>query len=278
MKSIDRKIREALREDVGSGDITSRKTVKRNALALGVIFAKEKGILCGIGCVERVFEICDQDLHFERKLYDGGEVDYGTTVAVVKGNARSILKGERVALNFLQQLSGIATLTRKFVEQVKDTGVVILDTRKTHPGLRELEKYAVKTGGGENHRMRLDKMILIKDNHIAVAGGIDRAIKRLKDVSYEIEVKNLFELKQAVELGATRVMLDNLPIGEIKKAVSIYKGKVEIEVSGGVTLDNVRDIAEAGVDYISIGALTHSARAIDFSLTLKPIERRKDEG
>lgn len=278
MKNIDRKIKEALKEDIGSGDITSKKTVKRSTKALGLIFAKEKGVLCGIDIAERVFEICDENLHFEKKLYDGAKVDYGSTAAVINGNARSILKGERVALNFLQQLSGIATLTRRFVDIVAGTGVVILDTRKTHPGLRELEKYAVKTGGGENHRMRLDEMMLIKDNHISVAGGIEGVMKRAKGASFEIEIKNFFELKKAVDLGAARVMLDNFPLGEIKKAVEMYKGKVELEVSGGVDLDNVREIAEAGVDYISIGVLTHSARAIDFSLTLKPIERRKNEG
>jgi len=275
LKVIDRKIREALREDIGSGDITSQKVVRPNTKALGVIFAKERGILCGIDIACRVFEICDPNLRFDKKLYDGGEVDYGTTVATVTGSARSILKAERVALNFIQQLSGIATLTRRFVDLVAGTGVVILDTRKTHPGLRELEKYAVKVGGGENHRMGLDRMVLIKDNHISVGGGIDAVIRRMKGEWFEIEVKNLHELKLAVELGAHRVMLDNFPLGEIKKAVKLYKGRVELEVSGGVTLENVRSIAETGVDYISIGALTHSARAIDFSLTLKPIERRR---
>ncbi|HID32621.1 MAG TPA: carboxylating nicotinate-nucleotide diphosphorylase [bacterium (Candidatus Stahlbacteria)] len=274
MRGVDQKIREALREDIGTRDITSQKVIKRNLNARGTIVAKANGILCGIDIVERVFEFSDPNLIVKKRQYDGAEIIPGMVVAVIKGRARSILRAERVALNFLQQLSGIATTTRKFVDAVSGTGCVILDTRKTHPGLREVEKYAVRVGGGENHRMSLDKMILVKDNHIALAGGIGSVISKLEGESFEIEVKNLEELDLAVRLRAKRVMLDNFSLREIEEAVKRFKGKVTIEVSGGVNLRNVREIAETGVDYISVGALTHSAQAIDFSLELEPMERR----
>ncbi len=186
-------------------------------------------------------------------------------IAIIKGKARVLLTGERVALNFLQRLSGIATLTRRFVDRVKGTGVKILDTRKTTPGLRYLEKYAVRVGGGFNHRFGLFDAVLIKDNHIEIAGGVGNALKKVRG---EIEVKNLDELREALDNGAERVLLDNMSIETLKKAVHIARGKAKVEVSGGVNLENVREIALTGCDYISVGMLTHSAKALDISLEI----------
>jgi len=224
-----------------------------------------------------VFKTLDKKIKFSSSLRDGNILYPGEVIATLQGEARYLLMGERTALNFLQRLSGIATLTRRFVDRCQNTKVKILDTRKTTPGLRLLEKYAVRVGGGRNHRMGLYDMILIKDNHIAMAGGIDEAIRRAKKsrkkVGLEVEVKNLKELREALGLKVKRIMLDNMGVREVKKAVELAKGTTKLEVSGGINLRNVRKYAETGVDYISIGALTHSARALDISMEIENLIR-----
>lgn len=279
MLKIDDKIRHlielALAEDIGKGDLTSEATIDQDLKALGIIVAKEKGVVAGLEIAKMVFQKLDPQFVFESFFNDGDEVIRHDVVLSFKGRVRSILSGERTAVNFLQRLSGIATLTSKYVEKIKDTGVKILDTRKTTPGLRALEKYAVKIGGGENHRMGLFDMILIKGNHIKAVGSIAKAIQKAKakypHEKIEVETKNLEEVKEAISSGVTRIMLDNMFINEMKKAVKVIRSsqrEIKIEASGRVSLNNVREIALTGVDFISIGALTHSAPALDFSLLL----------
>ena len=264
----------ALGEDVGEGDITTNLTIPESTTGLGVIAAKDDGVLAGVEVARLVFESVDPTISFTPKLTDGEDLDYGTAVAEIRGKARGCLTGERVALNFLQRMSGIATLTAKFVKAVEGTRARIVDTRKTTPGLRYLEKYSVRVGGGENHRFGLYDGVLIKNNHIAAAGGVAQAVERIRAANtgklpIEVEVRNLPTLKETLLLGVDRIMLDNMAIDKVKEAVEIARGKVELEVSGGVTLETVREIAETGVDYISIGSLTHSAPALDMSLRLR---------
>lgn len=267
----------ALREDIGEGDATTSLAVDESALAIGVIISKQEGVLAGNPVAELVFKTVDANVIFEPKLEEGSEFSYGTLVAQIEGKAGSCLTAERVALNFLQRLSGIATLTRKYVERVRGTDAKILDTRKTTPGLRYLEKYAVRMGGGTNHRFSLDELILVKDNHIQAAGGIPDVIKKIRHsgakIKIEVETKNLAEVREAVEAGVDRIMLDNMSVSMMKEAVQAVGARTELEASGNVNLENVRAIAETGVDYISIGALTHSSPAIDISLELRRIER-----
>ncbi len=270
---IKRSVKRALREDIGGGDVTTELIIPPNSKGRAAIKAKESGILAGGEVAQAVFTTLDTDIKFTQLIKDGEKFARGVVLFELEGNLRTILKGERVALNFLQRLSGIATLTNKFVERVSGTGVKILDTRKTTPGLRELEKYAVRCGGGENHRMGLSDMILIKDNHIKAVGGIREAIAKCKmqNAKYkiEVEVKNLEELDVVLDYPVNRIMLDNMSIDEIKEAIAKCKmltAKCCLEVSGGVSLENVREIAETGVDYISVGALTHSVSSIDISL------------
>ncbi len=272
-KELESLITEALKEDIPQRDITSESIIPEDHISKAHILAKEEGVLAGLDVALMVFQCIDPSLRFQKKFKDGDEFKKGDILAALEGKTISILKGERVALNFLQRLSGIATLTRKFVEAVKGTSTKILDTRKTTPGLRKLEKYAVRMGGGMNHRISLSDMVLIKDNHLAVIGSIKEAIERArekvdKEIKIEVEVKNIEELKEAIEAGADIVMLDNMNISEIKKAVKIAKGKVPLEVSGKVNLDNVKKIARTGVDFISIGMLTHSYKSIDISLEI----------
>lgn len=263
-------VKRALREDIGKGDITTNLLIPKGVKTEARIIAKEKGILAGLKVARLVFKTLDKEVRFSSHLRDGDEVYPGEVIAILYGEARALLMGERTALNFLQRLSGIATLTRKFVERCKGTGVKILDTRKTTPGLRSLEKYAVRVGGGKNHRMGLYDMILIKDNHIIMTGGIDKAIKRVRGKrKVEVEVKNLKEFREALRLKVKRIMLDNMGVREVKKAVEIAKGRMKLEVSGGINLKNVRKFAETGVDYISVGALTHSAKALDISMEIE---------
>jgi nicotinate-nucleotide pyrophosphorylase (carboxylating) len=279
MLKIDDKIRHlielALGEDVGKGDLTSEAIIDQDLLVKVAIVAKEEGIIAGLEIAKTVFQKLDPTLVFESSFKDGNKLIKKDIVATIKGRARSILSAERTALNFLQRLSGIATLTSKYVERIKDTRVKILDTRKTTPGLRALEKYAVKIGGGENHRMGLFDMILIKENHIKAVGDISWAIQKTKakypNEKIEVETRNLDEVKEAVKSGADWIMLDNMSIEEMKKAVKVIRSsqrEIKIEASGRVDLDNVREIALTGVDFISVGALTHSAPALDFSLLL----------
>ena len=279
-KSEFQKIQEivkiALEEDLGKGDITSELIIPEKQKGMGFIIAKEKGIITGLEVAKSVFKQVDPGLVFKPLVSDGDKMGPNQKVALIRGKAKSILAGERTALNFLQRLSGIATLTGEFVRRIRGTRAKILDTRKTTPGLRLLEKYAVKKGGGKNHRQGLYDMILIKDNHIEAAGSIPLAIRKAlrnkKGLKIEVETRNFGEVKEALNFKIDRIMLDNFKPEDLKKAVRLIRSKnkkVEIEASGRVNLKNIRKIALSGVDYISVGALTHSAEALDFSLVLK---------
>lgn len=260
----------AIAEDVGPGDATSLAVLPADLTLHGRIIAKGAGIVAGLPVVEAVFARLDASLRFTAHLQDGTRVKPGYLVAEVVGPGQAMLSAERIALNFLQRLSGIATLTRIFVDAVAGTRATILDTRKTYPGCRVLEKYAVRVGGGQNHRFGLYDMLLIKDNHIEAAGSIAAAVARARaaypDLPVEVEVKNLDELRQAMTLGVERIMLDNMDLNEMCAAVRVVAGQVPLEASGGVSLERVAAIAATGVDYISIGALTHSAPALDLSM------------
>lgn len=266
----------AVEEDIGQGDINTDAIFRDYKKVRGELLCKENGIIAGLAVIKTITENFLTDVEFTSDLVDGNEIKAGEFIGKFEGDVRVILKYERILLNFLQRMSGVATLTNKFVSQVKGTKAKILDTRKTIPGWRALDKLAVKIGGGENHRFGLYDMFLIKDNHIFAAGGIKQAIQLCREynkslgrqIKIEVEVKNLLELKEAIESGVDRVMLDNFSIDSIRDAVKLVDGKVEIEVSGGVTLDRVREIAECGVDFISVGALTHSAKALDISLEI----------
>ena len=264
-------IETALREDIGAGDITTTATVDKKAEGSAEIIVKEGLIVAGILIAEAVFKTVDAGIAFKAFVKDGESVKKGKTIARISGRLSSLLAGERVALNFLQRLSGIATLTSYFVAKVKGCRAKILDTRKTTPGLRILEKYAVRMGGGFNHRFGLCDGILIKDNHIAAVGSITEAVLRAREniphnMLIEVEAKNLDEVRGAILAGADVIMLDNMKPAVMKQAVKIIGKKALIEASGGVNLQNVRVIAKTGVDFISIGALTHSARAVDISM------------
>ena len=274
---MTRGIEFALMEDSGLGDLTSEAIVDDDAIGEGEIVCKGRGIVAGLGAVELVFRLCDQSSKFVQIKTDGAVVHPADVVARVNGRLRGILRGERVALNLLQRMSGIATLTRAYVEAVAGTRAKITDTRKTAPGLRVFDKWAVRLGGGVNHRLGLDDMMLIKDNHIAAAGGITKAIEacrryasaRQVDVAIEVETKSLAEVEETLRCsGVTRIMLDNVPVADMKRAVDLINGRVEVEGSGGISLENVRAYAETGVDFLSVGALTHSVRALDLSLEL----------
>jgi nicotinate-nucleotide pyrophosphorylase (carboxylating) len=268
---IEKIARAALEEDIGWRDLTS--SILEDVEAVGVISSKEEGVLCGIQVARAVFKILQEDCQFKSFLEDGDPLAKGSIIAEIRGKARAILGGERVALNFLQHLSGIATLTRKFVEKIKGTKARILATRKTIPLLRALEKYAVEVGGGYSHRFALYDGILIKNNHIAIIGDIKEAVKTAKEMfpyqKIEVEARNLEELKEAIDAGADIILLDNMSVEELKEAVRIAQGRVILEASGGISLDNVREIAETGVDFISIGALTHSPKAIDIHMEVR---------
>jgi nicotinate-nucleotide pyrophosphorylase (carboxylating) len=262
----------ALEEDVGQGDVTTILLVPEDSDSKAHYIAKEDFILAGLPFALEVFKIIDSSISFKTFYEDGSKIKKGDIIAEIYGKTRLILKGERVSLNFLQRLSGIATVTNKYVEKIKGLKAKILDTRKTTPCIRFMEKYAVKVGGGYNHRFGLFDGILIKDNHIKTLGSVKKAINRAKRGHHlfkiEVEVRNHKELQEAIEAGADIVMLDNMSIDDIKKAVKIARGRVMLEASGNISLDNVRDVAETGVDLISIGELTHSAPAVDISLKI----------
>ena len=275
---IEELIDRALTEDLGKGDVTTETLIPGNQQGTGFIVAKKEGILAGIKVARQVFHRVDPQLKVEIFLEDGARVRPGSKVAEVSGSIASILKAERVALNFLQRLSGIASETNRYIEAVKGLPVRIMDTRKTTPGLRSLEKYAVRIGGGENHRMNLGDGILIKDNHIVALRSQGLSIQQViakarqnapQRLPVEVEVRTASEALEATEAGADIVMLDNMNLEDMRKAVKSIHGRALIEASGGITLDNVRAVAETGVDFISIGALTHSARALDISLELE---------
>ena len=276
-REIDPLIEGALKEDLKDrGDITTKAVIPRDIKGKERFLVQEDGIIAGLPVVQRVFEKIDSELTCVFSVEDGTSVHSGTIIGEVYGSLASILKGERTALNFLQRLSGIATLTAQFVQAVQGTKVKILDTRKTTPQLRLLEKYAVRKGGGENHRFGLYDMILIKDNHIDAVGGLKEAIEKCLDtfeqsrekVKIEVETRTLEEVREAVKFPIDRIMLDNMDVKTMEKAVAEVNGKVELEASGNITLENIRVVAETGVDYISVGRLTHSPKALDVSLKL----------
>lgn len=253
------------------GDVTSTATLDPSMLLTGHFFAKADGVVAGMPVAAAVFKLVDTKIALNLQVSEGEQVKPGQTLAEMEGPGQALLAGERTALNFLCRLSGIATLTRKFVDTVDGTGAVILDTRKTSPGSRHLDKYAVRMGGGRNHRMGLYDMALIKDNHIAAAGNIQEAVHRVRHLhgdlfKIEVEVTNLEELEVALQLQVDRIMLDNMDLETIHQAVTITNGQTPLEVSGNVSLNTVRSIAETGVEFISIGALTHSAPILDISL------------
>jgi nicotinate-nucleotide pyrophosphorylase (carboxylating) len=275
---INKIIEQALLEDIGTGDITSESIVPSNLKAKGIIKTSEEGVVAGLNITSLVFKKLDSEIIFQEKIKDGTKVARGKVLAEITGSARTILKGERVALNFLQRMSGIATITSKFCQEVEDFPVRIVDTRKTTPGLRILEKYAVSMGGGHNHRFGLYDAVLIKDNHITVAGGIRPAVDSVRKqishtVKIEVEVENLSQLQDALKVKADIIMLDNMDLDTMEEAVKIAKGKALIEASGGITLGKVRKIAQTGVDLISIGSLTHSVKSLDISMEIKNVSR-----
>jgi len=265
---------EQLWPDLVKGDITSQATIQATTNLTGRMIAKGAGVIAGLPLVQAVFMLAEARIEFQTFVKDGDFVTPGTKLAEVRGPGQGVLLGERPALNFLGRLSGTATLTHKFVQAVAGTGAVILDTRKTAPGFRRLDKYAVRMGGGANHRMGLYDMILVKDNHIDGAGGIQAAVGRVRQryadrYPIEVEVKNLDELQVALSLNVDRIMLDNMDLETLHQAVQITARRVPLEASGNVTLETVRAIAETGVDFISSGALTHSAPVLDISLRLR---------
>jgi nicotinate-nucleotide pyrophosphorylase (carboxylating) len=267
---ITASIRQALAEDIGTGDVTTDSIVPTDAKMTGRIVAKQAGIIAGLDITAGVFYLLDERISFEPKVIEGSKVQDRTPVAGVYGPTRSILIAERTALNFLGRISGIATLTRQFVDAVAGTRAKILDTRKTAPGLRAIDKLAVLRGGGHNHRHGLHDMILIKDNHIASAGSLADAVSQVRasgtNLEIEVEASTLDDVNEAIELGVQRILLDNMSLDMLKEAVRLTGDRVKLEASGNVTLANVREIAETGVDFISVGALTHSAQVFDVSL------------
>lgn len=267
---MDKLIIDALKEDIPNEDITTNSVIADSSSSIIDLFAKESGIIAGLEVFERVFTILGKvEIKFFKK--DGDIVENNTLIAVIKGNTRNILSGERTALNFLQRMSGIASLTRKFSNKLSGTYVKLLDTRKTTPNMRIFEKYSVRVGGGHNHRFNLSDGVLFKDNHISAAGGIKNAVQAARDTvssirKIEIEVENLDMVREALEAKVDIIMLDNMNIDTMKKAVKIINKKAIVEVSGNVTTDNISSIANIGVDYISVGAITHSAKILDLSM------------
>ncbi len=271
--SVDRLIELALAEDIGAGDITTDALIPARQSGRGDILAKEDIIVCGLGTAMRVFHAVDADIRIEGLHRDGDRVTAGATVMTASGSMRGLLKAERTALNFLQRLSGIATHVRTYVEALGDTDARLVDTRKTTPGWRTLEKYAVRVGGAANHRMGLYDGVLIKDNHIAACGGIAEAVSRARRrahhlVNIEVEVSDFEELAEALDAGADVVMLDNMPTAEIREAVKRIAGRALSEVSGNVSRDRLSELSGTGVDIISVGALTHQARSVDLSMRI----------
>jgi len=268
-------VQAALAEDVGSGDATTLATVAATARARATITQKAPGVVFGLEAAERTFAELDDAVAFERLSSEGAWQDPGTAVLRIEGPARALLTGERTALNLLQRLSGIATLTARYVQAVEGTGVQILDTRKTTPGLRPLEKAAVRAGGGTNHRVGLFDAILIKENHIAAAGGVEQAVQQARaaypELPLEVECRNFEEIAQALQAGAPHILLDNMDPDQLRPAVAQVAGRAELEASGGITLETVRAHAVEGLNFISVGALTHSAPALDLSLILEPL-------
>lgn len=276
--NIDDCLLQALKEDIPSEDVTTNAVMPQKQIGTATLLCKEDGILCGLPVFERVFTLLDDTFLFETPFQDGDYVSAGDIIGILRGDIRVLLSGERTALNYLQRMSGIATYTRQYVKELKGFKTKLLDTRKTTPNMRAFEKYAVKVGGGYNHRTTLSDGILLKDNHIGAAGSITKAIQMAKEYApfvrkIEVEVETLEMVKEAVTAGADIIMLDNMDIDTMKQAIALIDGNAETECSGNVTKQRVKEIAQIGVDYISCGALTHSAPILDFSLkNLKPVE------
>lgn len=272
-KEITEILERALAEDLGAGDLTTDATIPEGLEATGSFLAKGALVVAGLPLVERLYELLDPAIRFEPLAAEGGLVARGA-LAEVRGSARVLLRAERTALNFLQRLSGIATLTRRFALRLEGTHARLLDTRKTTPGLRVLERYAVRGGGGTNHRFGLYDAVLIKENHAQLAGGVAEAVRRARahygSQKIEVEVRDDTEVRQGLEAGADVLLLDNMTPDEVRHCLRLIQGRAVVEVSGGITLENIRDYAEAGVDFISVGALTHSAPAVDISFDLVP--------
>ena len=269
--NIDKLIMQALAEDITSEDITTNAIIREPKLAQVELICKEDGVLAGLDVYKRVFELIDDNAVLETTYKDGDEVKNGDLIAVVKADVRAVLSGERVALNYLQRMSGVASHTRRIVNMLKGSNTVLLDTRKTTPNNRIFEKYAVKIGGGSNHRYNLSDGILIKDNHIDAAGSITNAVKLAKEYApfvrkIEVEVENMDMLKEALEAGADIIMLDNMTVDEMKEAVKYIDGRAQTECSGNVTKEKVKDLIDIGVDFVSCGALTHSSPVLDYSM------------
>ena len=271
---VDETIRRALAEDIGAGDVTTLALIPPEQTGVAIAHAKEAGVLAGNDIAASVFTLLDGAVRTTTVLADGADLQPGTTFLRVEGPLQAILTGERVALNYLRHLSGVASLTRRFVDAVAGTDAQIVDTRKTTPGLRNVEKYAVRVGGGHNHRIGLFDGVLIKDNHIAACGSITAAVQRARAAAHhllklEVETTSLAEVEEALAAGADGILLDNMSVDEMAAAVELARGKAFTEASGGITLDSVRDAARAGVDLISVGMLTHSAPALDISLDIE---------
>lgn len=271
---LDDIVRRALAEDVGTGDVTTKATVPGGAMARARITQKQPGVLSGLDAAEAAFRALDPDVR-TRRLAEEGQWREGGAVLEIEGSAAALLTAERTALNFLQRLSGVATMTARYVKAIEGTSARVLDTRKTTPGLRTLEKAAVAAGGGTNHRAGLYDVILIKENHAAMAGGVSAAVRAARgaapDVPLQVECRNLEEVDAALEAGAPRLLLDNMTPPQLREVVERVDGRAELEASGGVTLETIRAIAESGVDFVSVGAVTHSAPALDLSLLLEPL-------
>lgn len=270
---IEATIRQALAEDIGDGDVTTDCIVPAELVLTGRFIAKQAGVIAGLKVAAQTFALIDQTVQFTSHVTDGNTVTPGQIIAEVQGPGRALLSGERVALNFLQRMSGIATLTQQFVAAVRDMPTAILDTRKTAPGLRLLDKWAVQLGGGRNHRFGLFDMVLIKENHIAAAGSITEAVNKVRandpqQRPIEVEVKNLVELAESLALNVDRVLLDNMNLEDMRRAVQLTTGRAPLEASGNMSLERVAAVASVGVDFISIGMLTHSVQALDLSLLL----------
>ena len=278
LKSLRVIIHRALEEDLGDGDITTLSTVPARSVLKGTFIAKESGIIAGLEVVHETLKYLDPRIKFTAHVSDGERVAKGTVLATVHGNGRAILVAERTALNFFQRMSGIATTTRSYVDAVRSTKAIIVDTRKTAPGLRLLDKMAVRIGGGQNHRFGLYDMALIKENHIAATGGITQAVARVRAMDkkkrpIEVEVRNQDELSEALKLNVDRILLDNMTLDRLHDAVWLTKGKTKLEASGNVSLESVHAIAATGVDIISVGKLTHSVRALDISFLIEAVKK-----
>ncbi|WP_425447801.1 carboxylating nicotinate-nucleotide diphosphorylase [Dethiothermospora halolimnae] len=270
---IQELIKNALIEDMNNGDITTDNLIDDDHISKGEILAKEEGVIAGLNFTETTFKLLDDGLEFIKLINDGDKVKKGDIIAKVAGKTKAILSGERTALNILQRMSAIATKASIYKESVNEYDVKIVDTRKTTPLLREMEKYAVKIGGGHNHRFNLSDAVMIKDNHIKASGGITKAIEKIKDklghtIKIEVEVESLGQLEEAIRAGADIIMLDNMTIEDMKKAVNINSKRTILEASGNITIDRIKSVAKTGVDVISVGALTHSVKALDISLNI----------